>query len=172
MAEDSQPTRRRLLAVVAGAGAALAAAPALRLVVAPAGQASGEAPWVVVGRLAELVEGTPRRVKVIADEHDGYTTAKAQTLGTVWLVRRGADVKALSAACPHLGCAVDAQDGKFFCPCHTSWFEIDGARSPGKPNKALRGMDPLAVRIVGPEKTIEVQFRRFAMGTESREALG
>jgi len=174
---DERTTRRRALTVIAGVGAtgvAVAALPAARLAAAPALGAAREARWIAVAKLAELPENSPRRVKVIADETDGYTTAKAVPLGSVYLVRKGAEVRALSATCPHLGCTVDlAPDGlQYFCPCHTSFFEPDGSIKPGKPNKALRGMDPLATRIVGPDKVVEVQFQRFALGKATREVLG
>lgn len=174
----SDPSRRRVLTVIAGAGAASVAAvvvvPAARLAAGPASGPGLEAPWVAVGRLDDLPEATPQRVKLVADVHDGYATARSQPVGLVWLLRKGASVQALSAVCPHLGCTVDlAPDGKnFFCPCHTSWFDLDGARSAGKNNKSLRGMDPLPTRVVGEKKVVEVQFQRFQVGTEKREAIG
>lgn len=177
-AMPSNPSRRRTLAVLAGLGAsgalAVVAIPAARLAASPGSGAAHEPPWLKVAKLDELPEGIPHRVKLVADLHDGYATAKQQPIGIVWLLRRGAQVTALSASCPHLGCSVDlAPDGKsFFCPCHTSWFELDGSRSPGKTNKALRGMDPLETRVVGEPKIVEVHFVRFQVGTEKREAIG
>lgn len=175
MAND--PSRRRTLAVIAGAGAtgalAAVALPAARLAAAPATGAASAQPWITVARLLDLVEGQPTRVRVIADQHDGYTTARQQPLGQVWLLRAGAEVKAFTATCPHLGCTVDlAPDGKhFYCPCHTSWFDLDGKKTEGKPNKSLRGLDPLPVRV-NADKSVEVQFLRFQAGTARSEVLG
>jgi len=175
MPED--PSRRRTLAVLTGAGATAAlatvAVPAARLAASPALGASEDHPWVAVARLSDLPEGQPSRVKIIADQHDGYTTAKQQPLGLVWLLRAGAEVKAFTATCPHLGCTVDlAPDGKhFFCPCHTSWFDLDGKKTEGKPNKSLRGLDALPARVTAA-KTVEVQFLRFQTGTAKAEVLG
>ena len=162
-----------VLASVSAAGVAAAAVPTVRLAVAPAASGSAEGPWVPVARLADLPDGTPVRVRVIADQVDGFTTARQQALGSVWLLRKGGDVSALSATCPHLGCTVDlAPDGKqFFCPCHTSSFDFDGQRAAGKPNKALRGMDPLPTRI-SASKSVEVQWKRFSPGKEAREVVG
>jgi cytochrome b6-f complex iron-sulfur subunit/menaquinol-cytochrome c reductase iron-sulfur subunit len=175
MAKD--PSRRRALTVLAGAGAtgalAAVALPSARLVAGPASGGSSGRPWVQVARLTELPEGQPARVRVIADQHDGYATAKQQPLGQVWLLRKGAEVLAFTATCPHLGCTIDlAPDGKhFFCPCHTSWFDLDGKKTEGKPNKSLRGLDALPVRVTA-EKTVEVQFLRFQTGTAKAEVLG
>jgi menaquinol-cytochrome c reductase iron-sulfur subunit len=175
MADEAEPSRRRTLTLLAGASAAgalgVAGVPALRMVAAGTSQ-TGEAPWVAVARLAELREGEPRRVKVVSDETDGYATTKKQQRGMVWLVRQGAGVRALSAICPHLGCAVDiGDDGKtFHCPCHDSSFTLDGERAAGKPNQSLRGMDPLEARVAGEH--VEVRWKRYALGTESREVIG
>ena len=172
----SDPSRRRLLTVLVGAGAGaafgVAAVPAALLAAAPAEGGGGESPWVPLAKFDELAEGQPYRVKLIADQVDGYAVAKQQPLGLVWLVRKGSEVHALSATCPHLGCTVDlGPDGKhFFCPCHSSTFDFDGQRTAGKPNKALRGMDALPARITG--RQVEVQFKRFQMGTDKSEALG
>ena len=178
MADDSpHPSRRKALTVLAGVGGAglcLVGLPAARLAASPALAASGEARWIAVGKLADLVEGVPRRLRVIADHQDGWATEKAQALGSVWLVRRGAAVSALSAVCPHLGCTVDlGPDGKgFYCPCHTSHFDASGERAAGKPNKALRGMDPLEARVGADGKSVEVRWQRFVLGTSGREVVG
>lgn len=175
MAND--PSRRRALTVIAGAGAtgalAAVALPAARLVAGPASAGGGERPWIAVARLGELGEGQPVRVRVISDLKDGYATARQQPLGQVWLIRKGAEVRAFTATCPHLGCTIDlAPDQKhFFCPCHTSWFDLDGKKTEGKPNKSLRGLDPLPVRV-STDQRVEVQFLRFQAGTASAEVLG
>lgn len=173
---DDPTSRRRALTVLAAAGcagASVAAFSAARLATAPATQSSGDAKWIAVAKLADLPEGVPRRLRVVADRIDGYATERAVALGSVYVVRKGDTVTALSAVCPHLGCTVDlAPDGtQFFCPCHTSFFGKDGSIVPGKPNKALRGMDPLPSRVTA-EKTVEVQWQRFQLGTSSREVLG
>ena len=179
MADDNgpreHPSRRKALTVLAGVGGAsvcLALFPAARLAASPGLAATAEARWIAVGSLAEFLEGVPRRVKIIADHQDGWATEKAQALGSAWVVRRGAVVTALSATCPHSGCTVDlGPDGKgFYCPCHTSYFDPGGERAPGRPNKALRGMDPLEARVVGDK--VEVRWQRFTLGTAGREVIG
>lgn len=177
---SSDPSRRRTLAVLAGATAAAALGSAGvcagRIALAPASEGSEESPWVRVARLRDLSPTAPARVRVIADQRDGYVIARNEPLGLVWLLRSGDTVKAFSAVCPHLGCTIDLSgDGKqFYCPCHTSYFELDGSRSSGKPNKSLRGLDPLPARVVkndAGDELVEVQYRRFRVGTEKAEAI-
>ena len=124
--------------------------------------------WVRTVRLDTLRDGEPRKVSIVADEHDAWMVARNVELGTVWLVRRGDAVRALSAVCPHLGCSIDAlPDGSFTCPCHTSTFAPDGAKTGGP---TPRGMDPLATKV--DEGFVAVDFRKFRIGTADREAIG
>jgi cytochrome b6-f complex iron-sulfur subunit/menaquinol-cytochrome c reductase iron-sulfur subunit len=124
--------------------------------------------WVRTVRLDTLREGEPRKVSIVADQRDAWTVAHDVDLGAVWLVRRGGDVVALSAVCPHLGCSIDAApDGSFACPCHTSTFAADGAKTGGP---TPRGMDPLATKI--DDGFVAVDFQRFRIGTAERETLG
>ena len=56
-------------------------------------------------------------------------------------------LEALSAVCPHLGCAVgwDAGASNFLCPCHDSRFDDRRRACPTGPAK--RGLDPLPIEI-------------------------
>ncbi|MCC6646446.1 MAG: Rieske (2Fe-2S) protein [Polyangiaceae bacterium] len=172
---DERVSRRRALAVlgVGCAAASGAAAASLRVVVAPLEHGERGPRWIRVARLTDLPDGAPRRVSLVADERSGFVTRKAETLGQVYLQRKGATVTALSATCPHLGCTVEiaADGGQFFCPCHSSFFAFDGSIPPGKPNKARRGMDPLGVRV-SPSGDVEVEFVRYQVGKATREAIG
>ena len=62
---------------------------------------------------------------------------------TVNVTRRGeggaeADFIALSSVCPHLGCQVhwEAQNNRFFCPCHNGVFDPGGVATSGPPAEA------------------------------------
>ena len=48
------------------------------------------------------------------------------------------DFIALSSVCPHLGCAVhwEAQNERFFCPCHNGAFDASGKATEGPPAAA------------------------------------
>lgn len=173
---DSKKGRRALVVLAAAGGCALAAgvlAPAACFVSAPARRsAGGEGRWVPTIGLDKLKEGEPARVAIVADRHDGWTRERDVELGSVWLVREGARVRALSAACPHLGCAIqrapatgapDAARG-FACPCHTSAFDGSGRRVSGP---SPRDMDELATRV-DEGGMIHVDFRRFRVGVTKR----
>lgn len=129
--------------------------------------AAGER-WFRVGRLADLPEGQARRWMVVGDERDAFTVTRNQMLGSVWVMRKGNDVQALSATCPHLGCSVDLSADKksFGCPCHASKFDLTGAPEAGP---SPRAMDPLAARVV--EGWVEVDFRRYRQGITDREEV-
>ena len=173
MAEGGDGGRRDALKhlIVLGSAAlgCAVAAPAAVFIAAPVkvGGAAAER-WVRTLRLDALPEGEPRKVSIVADQRDAWTVAHDVDLGSVWLVRRGKDVVALSAVCPHLGCSIDAlADGSFGCPCHTSTFAPDGAKTGGP---TPRPMDPMATRI--EDGFVAVNFQKFRIGTEAREALG
>jgi menaquinol-cytochrome c reductase iron-sulfur subunit len=162
--DDGQKKHGRrglVLATVAGACAigAAAAGPALAFVAAPLSGKRGSGRWVRTLKLEQLKEGEPKRVAVIDDRRDAWTIEKHVELGSVWLVRRGAEVVAFSAVCPHLGCSVNAVDAGFACPCHTSAFETNGTRKSGP---SPRDLDRLATRI--EEGHVAVDFRRFRIG--------
>jgi menaquinol-cytochrome c reductase iron-sulfur subunit len=145
------------------------AGPAAVFLAAPVKTGGGEAGrWVRTLRLDTLRDGEPRKVAIVADQRDAWTIAHDVELGSVWLVRKGDAVVALSAVCPHLGCSIDAgADGSFGCPCHTSTFAADGAKTGGP---TPRGMDPLTTKI--DDGFVLVDFQKFRIGTAERETLG
>ena len=173
-ADRGQTTNRRgalkALAVASGAiytGALIV--PAARMLAPSSSGGTGKARWIRVGRLADVKPGEPKRVVVIADEKDAYTITRDQLLGSLWLVRKGDQVTAMSAVCPHLGCSIDINADKqsYFCPCHTSKFSLAGEAVSGP---SPRGMDPLDVRIV--DGFVEVDFRRYRQGIPTKEEVG
>ena len=171
---EPAPERRAALRTLVTLGgvayAAALAVPAARFLAAPDGaHDAGGARWIRVGKLDDLVEGTPLRLSLRGDERDAFTMSRDRELGSVWLLRRGATVSALSAVCPHLGCSIDlaADHRSFACPCHASRFALDGAPESGPSPRAL---DPLAARVV--DGIVEVDFRRYRQGLGERREVG
>ncbi|HHH11363.1 MAG TPA: Rieske (2Fe-2S) protein [Sorangium sp.] len=164
-----EPRRGALRTLVAAGGAVYAGAlvvPALGyLNSTTANAAGGKERWMRVAPLNSIVDKKLTRVKITGDERDAFTISRNKTLGTVWVERDGTKVRALSAECPHLGCAIDLTgDGKgFACPCHTSRFALDGKSESGP---SPRGMDQLSARV--KNGWIEVDFRRFRQGVSER----
>lgn len=118
-------------------------------------------------------DGMPREFAVVADVIDAWTHAPAQKIGAVFLSRSSEEpsvVTALTATCPHLGCAVEfnAADKQFECPCHKSGFAIDGEQLFGP---SRRGLDPLPVKLEdkGGAKEVLVKFERFKGGIPERK---
>jgi Rieske Fe-S protein len=111
-------------------------------------------------------DGTPVRVSVLADRQDAWNHYPVERIGAVWL-RRATDgsIQAFSTICPHLGCAVDFRGPSrdFFCPCHTSTFDLEGRRLNRIPP---RDMDTLEVRI--DQQRIHVRYLRFRAGTPEK----
>lgn len=60
------------------------------------------------------------------------------------------DFVALSSTCPHLGCQVhwEAQNDRFFCPCHNGTFDREGTATSGPPAAAGQSLPkyPLVVK--------------------------
>lgn len=133
-------------------------------------------PFVPVCTLDTLpADGIPRQFPVISDMTDAWTHAAGQRIGSVFLTRSEKEpnhVVAFTAACPHLGCAVDFDtvNNRFECPCHKSGFAKDGAKLFGP---SRRGLDPLPVRIEDKAgvKEVCIHFERFEAGIAERKQI-
>lgn len=127
-----------------------------------------DATWVRVAPLESVEDDKPLRVKIVGDDKDAFTVARG-TLGSVWLIRKGQELSALSAECPHLGCAIDldSKGASFGCPCHTSRFALDGKAESGP---SPRAMDALKTRI--SDGWVEVVFVRYRQGVSDKVAVG
>lgn len=75
--------------------------------------------------------------------------------GARMVVARQADAEsaesfvALSSTCPHLGCQVhwEAQNKRFFCPCHNGAFDANGTAISGPPAQARQALLRYALKI-------------------------
>ena len=91
-------------------------------------------------------DGTPIRFTVRDDLINALNKFPDQPIGSAWLRRIQDQVLAFNTVCPHLGCAVEHRpsEGDFYCPCHTSAFDLDG-----KPLNVIppRAMDTLEAEV-------------------------
>ncbi len=175
MAADD-PDRRTFLKVstcALGAGAGLALViPTLRLIAAPttATTVTGPSEPLDLGLVDRLRLGAePRKVEVIAPiVKDAWTAARNVVLGAAYLTRTGDKIEALSAVCPHLGCAIgwDPAAKNFLCPCHDSTFAPTGERRSGP---VERGLDPLPVTV--KDGRLQLTWVRYRAGGSSREPV-
>ncbi|HKQ70476.1 MAG TPA: Rieske (2Fe-2S) protein [Polyangiaceae bacterium] len=167
--------RIALKTIVVGGSAVFgvgAAAPALRLALAPVTDgAKSEDTWIRIAKLADLKDGEPRRVPVLAEVTDAWTKYTKENLGAVWLIRNRDEVRAMSVTCPHLGCGIEKSEKGFGCPCHTSNFDGAGKRVSGP---SPRDMDSMETRVVGDgaDRSIEVKFKKYRQGIPEREEIG
>jgi Rieske Fe-S protein len=125
--------------------------------------------------LKELEIGVPKQIAIVDSRTDAWVKYPEEPVGAVWLIRQpeGAtpQVIALSAECPHLGCAVNlGPDGKgFFCPCHTSSFTLAGQPTNSVPP---RPMDSLEISPVeSPDAPLQLRFQRFRVGIQEKSPL-
>lgn len=117
-------------------------------------------------------DGQPRRFPVVADRDDAWSHYPPAPIGSVYLRRAPGEAQpeCFSATCPHLGCMVDfkADVQEFKCPCHNSFFTIDGARVNPSHCPSPRDLDRLDVAVDGDE--VYVLYQRFRGGIEAKEA--
>lgn len=113
-------------------------------------------------------DGTPVRYTVHDDIVNAWNMFPNQPIGAVWLRRIQDQVLVFSTVCPHLGCDVEhrAGEGDFFCPCHTSAFDMDG-----KPLNAIppRAMDTLEAKIA--DDRIWVKYEQYRGATSEKELV-
>lgn len=173
---EGDPGRRRFLklatcGVGVGLGAVIAV-PAARYLLYPVGKriVTAGADPIEVANLRQLPQdGRPVQVRVVASSiRDGWSSVNDVPLGSAWLRRIGdREVQALSAVCPHLGCAVafDPASTKFKCPCHESAFDPTGKRLSGP---AERGLDELPVEPIGQDGRVRLTWIRYRSGGGSK----
>ena len=94
---------------------------------------------------------------------------------TINIARQGGagvaeDFVALSSTCPHLGCQVrwEAQNNRFFCPCHNGVFDATGVATGGPPGEAGQSLAQYPLKVEGGLLKIAVPMGRLADGTEAQ----
>jgi Rieske Fe-S protein len=106
--------------------------------------------WVFVIEVERMKPGEVLRYRTPAGQM--VTLRRHQQTGTV------ADFLALSSVCPHLGCQVhwEAQNDRFFCPCHNGAFDPSGKGIAGPPAEAGQSLSHYPVKIENGLLFIEV----------------
>lgn len=131
--------------------------------------AAGDGKSYRVAALEQLTEnGAPVMFSIKDDRMDGWMLEKDVSIGAVWVQRlAGGEVRAFQALCPHAGCPImyDDKEKRFYCPCHSAYFQLDGVRTPEpSPSPSPRDMDMLEA-AVATDGSIMVTFQRFKEGT-------
>lgn len=83
------------------------------------------------------------------------------------------DFIALSSVCPHLGCQVhwEAQNDRYFCPCHNGAFDSSGAATEGPPAEAGQSLGRYPLRVENGLLFIEVPAERLVRSDARLAAL-
>ena len=77
------------------------------------------------------------------------------------------EVLALSSVCPHLGCRVqwEANNDRFFCPCHNGVFDANGRATSGPPADSGQHLPHYALQILDGALYIEMPFSSIGRPT-------
>lgn len=167
---DLTTKRRSFLAwVTAGAAAligGLVGLPIAGYTILPALKRQ-ERRWADAGRLESLHPGKPKELDVMVTVADGWRTIT--TKKSVWAVKLdNGTVAVYSPLCTHLGCGYRWETGQrqFRCPCHNSYFAIDGSVLAGP---APRSLDRLPFKV--DKGRLLVMYKEFKAGTREQIEL-
>lgn len=123
-----------------------------------------EKEWVDLGPVEKIRLGEPQQVEFLATRMDGWL--KTTVTRWVWAVRHNeGEITVYSPICTHLGCGYhwDPGEGNFACPCHGSFFSIDGKVLAGP---APRPLDTLPAKI--ETGRLYVIYKEFKSGTKQK----
>lgn len=119
------------------------------------------AQWTKVGKLPEVVSDRPVKISYSDRVVDAYI--RETITREIWVVNLpGSGLTVYSPICTHLGCHYnwDVAKSRFVCPCHGSFFALNGAVLAGP---APRPLDTLPAKVENGELYIE--WERFEPGT-------
>ena len=122
-------------------------------------KARKEEEWVEIGDVSKLTPESPVEMVFRRNRVDGWKITSQK--GTAWVVKHADNsVTAFGPQCTHLGCAYHWDDRKtdFVCPCHNSFFGIDGRVVSGP---APRPLDRFDVKVQG-KKLLLGQLRQVS----------
>lgn len=126
-----------------------------------------ETTWSDAGPVSGLSPEQPKELEVVIAIKDGWQTITAKK--SVWAYRRpdGA-VTVYSPICTHLGCGYrwEPAERRFHCPCHHSYFALDGTVLGGP---APRPLDTLPAKVEGGR--LLVTYKEFRAGTPEKIPL-
>lgn len=147
------------------------AVPLIRAFISPALQqtVSGSTGLLDLGSISDCRVNVPRRVKIKDAKTDAWTKFPPTEIGAVWIVMdKHKKFTVFTSICPHLGCGInwDKDSGKFICPCHDSFFDIEGRVLSGP---APRGMDTLETDI--KDGRIFVKYRKLKLGISEKMSV-
>jgi Rieske Fe-S protein len=116
--------------------------------------------WMLVGDVASFARGSTRAIVAPTGER----IVVARQAGDADAATSLAEFVALSSTCPHLGCQVrfEAQNHRFFCPCHNGTFDESGRSTGGPPFEAGQSLPRYELSIDGGMLLIRVPLEGIA----------
>lgn len=99
-----------------------------------------ETMWLHAGNADALEDGTPLPITLRVARPDGPSEVVERKI--VYLVKAGAEVRALDSTCTHLGCRTrfNSETRQIECPCHGGVYDVAGRVISGPPPEPLRAM--------------------------------
>ncbi len=114
----------------------------------------------------------PRTRKLFAGPINQYEVDSVKSFydpaGNEILVKRGkSGFSAFSSTCPHLGCRIrwEAENNRFFCPCHNGVFDADGNAIEGPPADGNQDLYPVSLEVDEAGGVVYVHIKASKRGT-------
>jgi menaquinol-cytochrome c reductase iron-sulfur subunit len=123
--------------------------------------------WSDAGTVEDLIADQPQERRFFEIVRSGWQSRKQER--SVWLVRKAdGKVVAYTANCPHLGCGYRwiSDHNRFECPCHGSFFDLNGKVLAGP---APRSLDTIETKIENGR--LLVRHEVFQLGTTRKVAV-
>ncbi len=154
-----------VLASLIGIGYAV---PLIRAFISPATKdtVSGPTGLTEIGEIGSFQLNVPKKIAIKDIKIDAWVKFPPTEIGAVWIVMNKSNgFTVFSSICPHLGCGVDwdKNTGNFICPCHDSFFSIEGNVLSGP---SPRAMDTLETEI--KEGRLFVRFQKMKLGISKK----
>jgi menaquinol-cytochrome c reductase iron-sulfur subunit len=133
-----------------------------RFSIVPALSISSSSEWVDVAPLEELGESKPTIHSVMVSQNAGWGRFTSEQ--SVWVVKKGEQLKVFSSVCPHLGCTINENATGFGCVCHNSAWDGEGEKLRGP---APRSMDTLEHKL--ESNVLKVRYQNFKQGVPEKQ---
>ncbi|MFQ5687623.1 MAG: ubiquinol-cytochrome c reductase iron-sulfur subunit [Candidatus Scalindua sp.] len=144
------------------------AIPMIRAFISPAMQdtVAGSSGLFDIGNINDCEINIPRKVSINGSKMDAWNKFPPTAIGAVWiLMDKDKKFTVFSSICPHLGCGVDwdKNSGRFICPCHDSYFDIEGNVLSGP---SPRKLDTLETEI--KQGKLFVKYQKMKLGISGK----
>ena len=144
------------------------AVPLIRTFISPALRQTviGSTGLIELGSISSCQVNVPMNMKIVDAKVDAWTKFPPTEIGAVWIIMdKDKKFTAFTSICPHLGCGINWDENfeKFICPCHDSFFDIEGRVLSGP---SPRGMDTLETEI--KDGKIFVKYQKMRLGVSEK----